>query len=229
MEIATPEFPQCFCWTRFGDEAGQSMAEILARKELERRANGGVFLWGIGNAVGPGMRKLLQIVPEPLVVFSPIKGRPRRSDSSPSLVAAWTAAETMRGCPYQLPPGSMVTSRLDPAHSKPSHYALVCYSDKPLAPAASGPRIGFTSLRNITTGNRLGASQVTAVVRVAGDTEVQDGGYQVAWTARLAEPHFIRLRAPVHIDLNAMLGAVLLSSGPVKLADCAVSGGPRPV
>ena len=49
------ELPTIFCWTRFGGEAGEPIEQILFRKEQERLANGGVFLWGIGNAVGPSI------------------------------------------------------------------------------------------------------------------------------------------------------------------------------
>jgi hypothetical protein len=46
--------PEAFVWTRFGTEAGQTIDRILARKEAERIANGGLFLWGIGNSVATG-------------------------------------------------------------------------------------------------------------------------------------------------------------------------------
>ena len=53
--------PEVFVWTRFGTEAGQPIEEIIERKELERRANGGVFLWGLEQAVqkaaqAPGLK-----------------------------------------------------------------------------------------------------------------------------------------------------------------------------
>lgn len=38
--------PACFCWTRFGTEAGQSIDQIFERKEQERAANGGLFFGG---------------------------------------------------------------------------------------------------------------------------------------------------------------------------------------
>jgi hypothetical protein len=54
-----PALPGFFCWTRIGPEAAEPIQGILRRKEQERVANGGVFLWGIGNAVGPSLSELL--------------------------------------------------------------------------------------------------------------------------------------------------------------------------
>ena len=38
--------PSHFVWTRYGTESGESMGAILARKERERIAAAGCFLWG---------------------------------------------------------------------------------------------------------------------------------------------------------------------------------------
>ena len=45
--------PDLFCWTKYGTEAGEDIGAILERKESERLASGGTFLWGVGNAIGP--------------------------------------------------------------------------------------------------------------------------------------------------------------------------------
>ena len=91
--------PQCFVWTRFGTEAGQSISDILRRKEKERAANGGIFYWGIGNAVGPSILELLRRTDEPEVLFSPIKSAPKRDDVTPEAVVAWTAAAGRKQVP----------------------------------------------------------------------------------------------------------------------------------
>lgn len=198
------------------------MADILARKERERCANDGVFLWGIGNAVGPGITELLRKRRRPPVLFSPIKSPPRRDDCSPARVVAWTSAETMEGNSYVLPPGSIVTSRLDPDRPKPCHYALVCYSEGAIVQEIRGQVIHNQSLRNLTTGSPVGSSQVTAVVSVDRDSSVDEHGqYPVAWRAVLEWPYFIRLTCPLDISLDRMLEAVHAESQrPVSLADC---------
>jgi hypothetical protein len=83
--------PDCFCWTRFGTEAGQAIVHILQRKEQERSANDGLFIWGIGNAIGPSIRELVRRTNRPEVLFSPIK-------SSPILPEATRCATSCGSC-----------------------------------------------------------------------------------------------------------------------------------
>lgn len=192
--VASP-LPQAFCWTRFGSEAGQSIDEILRRKERERVANGGVFFWGIGNSISSGIRQLVLSTSGPEVLFSPIKGRARLVDREPSMVVGWAAAETMDGEPFELPPGTLVTSR---GGTGRAHYALVCFSDVPLCRSESGPSLGFDGLRNLLSGRPLGASQVTAVVSRNGG-EGDGRQYTVPFRATLVAPYFVRLKAPLPV------------------------------
>src|SRR5262249_38682912 len=143
--------PECFCWTRFGTEAGQSPEQILERKEQERKANDGVFFWGIGNAIGPSMLELLRCTDSPEVIFSPIHSMPRREDAMPESVVAWSEAQTLSGDEYQLPQHSLITSRFAPLRPRAKHYALVCYSEAPVAIRACHERLQFSGLRNLLT------------------------------------------------------------------------------
>jgi len=194
--------PRCFVWTRFGTEAGQSISDILRRKETERSANGGVFYWGIGNAVGPSILELLRLSDEPEVLFSPIKSAPRRDDVSPESVVAWTAAAGLDGEPYRLPLWSLITSRFNVG--RPRHYALVCRSDSSLV---NGPaeqttdKIAIGELTNLLTGRPLGASQVTAVVRRRAQYAPVTAEYSVNFRAKLAPPYFIQLSDPLPITV----------------------------
>src|SRR4051794_11590339 len=106
----TNPIPHSFCWTRFGTEAGEAIDEILARKETERRANHGVFFWGIGTALGPAIRELLRYVVGPEVLFSPMRSRPRQVDVAPKCVVRWRSGEGLNGAPYELPDEAIVTS-----------------------------------------------------------------------------------------------------------------------
>lgn len=194
--------PASFCWTRFGTEAGQRVSEILARKEDERVANGGVFLWGIGNAIGPSIIELVQSGVQPEAVFSPIRSSPRREDAQPASVVYWTKATTVAGDRYELPACSMVTSRAGIGNLLPRHYALVCYRESPLALEKTSDRVYFAGLRNVRTNRPVGASQVTAVVRVAAHAQHAEAAlsYDVAFRARLLPPYFIVLRDPVPLS-----------------------------
>jgi hypothetical protein len=190
--------PDCFVWTKFGTEAGQSIVEILRRKEDERKANEGVFYWGIGNAIGPSVVELLRRLNSPDVLFSPIKSAPRRQDVAPESVVAWTTAFGLDGEPYALPPRSLVTSRFNADRQR--HYALVCRSDTPfeelITPSSRLDKVQLSELRNILSGRPLGGSQVTAVVMRESLNSVRGPEYDISFKATLVPPYLIHLSDP---------------------------------
>ena len=97
--------PEYFVWTRYGTESGEAVESILARKEHERQAAGGMFLWGIGNSVAPSVRKLLVSLKgrDPYVVFSPMLAAPRAVDVSPAEVVAWQSARGIDEQEWEMP------------------------------------------------------------------------------------------------------------------------------
>lgn len=195
--------PRHFCWTRFGPEAGERVGEIFARKEKERLLNGGIFLWGIGNALGPSMRQLLRFEKEPVVVFSPIRSAPRKEDVAPDQVVMWTAGRTLDGQHYELPAASVVTSRSKFRARRTSHYALVCASSLALQINLEGERVRFRELRNLLTNRPLGPSQVTAIVRqTCHDLEPSTTSYPAAMQVQLVYPYFIELTRPRPLSLE---------------------------
>jgi hypothetical protein len=196
-EVTMP-LPGAFCWTRFGAEAGQDFEAILARKEQERRQNGGVFLWGIGNNVAPSLPSLFERVRRPMLAFSPIKSRAQAHDESPDQIAVWTRATGANGEPFQIPSGSMVTSRYTPGKTR--HYALVCQSQQPLRSLASPERVSIGALRNVKTGNPVGSSQVTAIVSIDRAREESGAIYPIAFHCELAAPYVLKLEAPLVIS-----------------------------
>lgn len=198
MALCGDSLPRSFCWTRFGTEAGETIEAILARKEVERQANGGMFFWGIGNSVAAAVEELVRRVDEPEVLFSPIKSRPRRVDVAPGRVVRWASAEALSGGVFELPSQARVTSRWNPGRPAGARYALVCSSAEPLAVADAG-RLSFAALRNLRSGTPLGASQVTAVVERA-DAAPGGGEYSVAIRAALVAPYFVRLHRPIPLD-----------------------------
>ncbi len=192
------DLPNSFCWSRFGTEAGEPIGAILLRKEKERRANNGTFYWGIGNSVGPGIAALLERVATPEVLFSPIKSRPRAVDVARTNVMRWLEATTLNGDRISLPDTVRITSR-----SSRFHYALVCSAEAPLELGQLG-QLKFDELRNLRSGQPLGASQVTAVVSRGPSELLDDAGYLVALRASLVAPYFVRLT-------RAVLGSALSS------------------
>ena len=190
---STAELPDLFCWTKYGTEAGEDIGAILARKEAERLASGGTFFWGIGNAIGPSVEALLAHAAEPQVIFTPMRSRPAARDVTPAQVAVWHRGIGLDGQPFELPTFSRVTSRISPTRSY--HYALVCRSEQPLGPSARpGPSFASTHVQNLRSGSKVGASQVTSVVRrIACALGLVPSSYTVLFKADLVAPYLVRL------------------------------------
>lgn len=190
--------PHRFCWTKFGIESGEAVETILARKESEREANGGMFLWGIGNSVAPGIRALVQLETSPIAVFSPMRAKPKSIDSAPTGVVVWRKARTVEGTEWRIPAGSTVVSRAESGKGirKRSHYALVCRSDAPLRDTWSSLEVRFGKLSNLMSGAPLGFSQVTSVVAHKSDGAEIGPRYPVGFFAYLAYPYFVELFDP---------------------------------
>lgn len=186
--------PELFCWTKVGTEAGEPVPSIVARKEGERAASDGLFLWGIGNSVWPSLAALVREEARPTVVFSPMLSAPAGHDVAPGRVVRWTSAEGARGERFLLPPSAVVTSRAGAGWRAGKHFALVCHSGVSLDwddEARSSARIDESSLRNLRSGARLGASQVTSVVKRVAPSE--GGRYSVALRAQLVPPYLVVL------------------------------------
>lgn len=72
------------CWTKMQAEAGQPIETIVARKELERQAGDGMFMWGVGNAPALLINTLARLEQRVPVVFSLMKTKPKAVDLAPS-------------------------------------------------------------------------------------------------------------------------------------------------
>jgi hypothetical protein len=198
--LASPGLPQVFCWTKFGAEAGEQPLSIFKRKECERRRNGGVFLWGIGQSIGPSLPELLRATPVPEVLFSPMKTASAARDTSPTQVVMWCRAVGYDGHQFRIPEHSLVTSRMDPVRPRSGHYALVCEAGEPiLEPEGKGHCLSLEALRNLRSGTALGASQVTAIVRRLPATAPARIEYPVAARARLVYPYLVRLTRAIPV------------------------------
>jgi len=216
------DLPDAFCWTKYGTEAGEDVAGIVSRKEIERRRNGGVFLWGIGNGVGPSLVELIRTTRRPKVVFTPMLSKPAARDANPSALAVWHEAIGLDGQPTELPRHSLVTSRISQGGSAKSHFALVCRRAETLTDHWDSPgesvRFGPSQVVNLRSGSRVGASQVTSVVRrVAANAAASESRYRVAMIAELAPPYLVRLTACVPVP-DALRSKTLMSPGELEAA-----------
>lgn len=205
-----PQFPastamavsdEYICWSRMQSEAGQSLDVIIARKERERLAGGGLFFWGVGNAPATISSVLARAgLPVP-VIFSIMKSRPKTIDVSPSRTVVWRRYIDAYGAERELPAHALITSRADsPSGPKRVHYALMCRSSEPLVLKSNPPLFDPTAFRNAGgTGAPVGNSQVTALLkRVKQDAQCSD--YEANLEASLAGDYWVRLTDPVEID-----------------------------
>jgi hypothetical protein len=185
-----------FVWTKMGIESGEGLAQIVQRKEAERKAGGGSFWWGIGNSLGPAVRSEALAHGGTLpVVFSPMLGRAKPADTSPDMVWKWTKWEDENGRLHDIPAHAKVISRGQ--LSKERHYALVCHSDVLLALARGGQKFDPNQCRTLA-GKVPGSSQVTALLTGSPNGHPK-GPYEIAFRATLVAPWAVKIVKPVAI------------------------------
>jgi hypothetical protein len=189
------------CWSRMQSEGGQQLDEIVLRKEYERKANGGIFCWGVGNAPNRCTPSLARSRTDIDVVFSVMKSRPKLADLSPSLTLIWRRFVDCDGIEQRLPAGSLVTSKGEArSGAKSSHFALLCKSDHQLELSDYGS-FDHTAFRNVgPAGGAVGSSQVTALVRCTGQMQA-DAQYRINLRATLYGSYWVKLVDPIPMDL----------------------------
>ncbi len=196
-----PDFPDVFCWTKIGAEAGQKLEDIIRRKEFERIAGNGRFGWGIGNALGDSPRLAMAAVPNGRlkVVFSTMKSPPKPQDVDPAQICIWTKYQLPNGEIRPLDQTMLITSRY--SEKKTCHYALICSSVDSLLSTSTTCGLPSKILRNFLSNKPVGSSQVTSVVSCRSEVgESLKGDYPVTFTADLDSPGYVRLLSPVVVE-----------------------------
>jgi hypothetical protein len=183
------------CWTKMNAESGEDLEQIIRRKEFERKAGKGNFLWGIGTALD--FSKIDMSRPNIPVFFSKMISPAKRVDSAPDVVVVWRKYISVEGDSIELPPYALITSRGHSAKSvKTKHYALVCRTANALF-LRNHRKFDPAAYRNVGGRNRQpGSSQVTALInRVA--SESNHGRYFINMKAELVPPYTIQLADPI--------------------------------
>lgn len=206
------------CWTRMQSEAGEGLARIVRRKELERQACDGLFFWGVGNSPSRAIPALSRMAAAIDVLFSVMKSKPKLQDVSPDAVVAWRGYVDASGAVRPIPNGALVTSR---AGRRDCHYALMCRSEAPLEVEDAGP-FDPAAYRNYGAGGAVGSSQVTALLERWAPDGPSD--YRIAMRAKLTGGLWVKLVDPValthevraalaidHADEGAWLDVVRLA------------------
>ena len=188
-----------FVWTKMGAEGGQSLRRIVAIKEAERQAGGGVFWWGVGNSLGPAVRQEAKRSGGTLaVVFSEMITRAKRADSHPDHVCLWETWCDPDGNVIDIPEHVLEWSKGE--NAKKSHYALVCRSDVPLVIDEDVPF--DPAVCRTLAGKCPGASQVTALLEEGPDADHSRGVYWRSFQATLVEPWFVKLINPRRLSVE---------------------------
>ena len=114
----TPEKLDAFCWSKMGTEAGQTLEDIIHRKEIERIANLGIFTWGIGNSLGDAVDLLAGKYNNPMAVFTPMKSKAKQIDITPGEIFLWNGYYDKNGTIRNLPQYSFLTSRANSGNQR---------------------------------------------------------------------------------------------------------------
>ena len=178
-----------FVWSMMGEDAGEQLAHIIARKESERQSGSGQFWWGLGTPLGEDVEK--QAIANggtlPVLFSKPRKTQPINSNLQVRVWNKWRSISGQnRG---SIPTHVLITSSYNPTTPKKPHYALVCHSDTPL----SLGKCGFVDRTQcLTVRNRItpGPSQRTALLT---RQTAHKQGYEVAFEASLTSPWYVRL------------------------------------
>ena len=201
ISARTRDYPcaseKLICWSRMQAEAGESLGAIVARKEQERLAGNGLFLWGVGNAPPVGTKALARMKRQIPVIFSEMKTKARAIDTNPMRTLIWRRYFDSDGFERPLPEHALVTSRGDTENgAKRVHYALMCRSDEPLR-LEHGTRFDHRAFRNASRrGAPVGRSQVTALLEPVMEPSDQ-GEYEANLSAYLSKSYWIRLTDPL--------------------------------
>lgn len=220
MTTPLTQLPPVFCWTKMGTESGEALSNIILRKEWERCLGNGCFYWGIGQSLGNNAEHATQQGSLLTVIFSPMPSKPQRHDVTPSGVYLWNSFIDATGNSLPLPLHAFVTSGAftSSGAGKLKQYALVCTSTRELHNVKNSFVVPPHALRNIGTGNSLGASQVTAVVSYqARDERAEGRRYPVSFSAQLQAPYCVQLARPTLLSLAdvAQVG-VISRTGDIK-------------
>jgi hypothetical protein len=179
-------------------EAGQQLKAIIARKELERQAGEGLFVWGVGNAPGRMVSLLARLGKQVDAIFSVMKTKPSAADVRPVTLLVWRSFVDVHGIVRPLPDHTLVTSRGHVSGGrKRSHYALMCHSADPIALGDHGP-FDPAAYRNAGSGAPVGASQVTALLKRC-TREKRETNYRISFRAKLTGGYWVKLADPIEI------------------------------
>lgn len=178
-----------FVWAKMQAAAGETLEQIVQRKEAERRAGDGLFWWGIGTSLGEAVETTAasrgEILP---ILFSRMLSKPKKQDAEPESVCVWDGWRNRKGITGSLPEHVLVTGGTSPSGK---YYALTCFSSDELALKDHGPF--DPSLCRTMRGKVPGSSQVTSLLHDTQPGSHARGIYRIGFRAQLSKPWCVQL------------------------------------
>lgn len=181
-----------FIWSLMGQDAGQSLDEIIIRKEAER-GTGQTFWWGLGTGLGARVESAAISNGGTLpALFSALGNQKQTSNQKTYVWNGWRSVRKGRYRTYShgsIPEHALVLG----GSPDRAYYGLVCRCDTELVLGDHGP-FDPAQCRTVAKGVAPGRSQRAALL--TGHVKHPHGPYSITFIAHLVEPWFVRLTHP---------------------------------
>jgi hypothetical protein len=209
-----PAFQQAaVCLTKFGSESGETAEEIVARKDLERRAGVGThkneFWWGFGERrAAQSTQTLISQHGGNTVLFSAIKDQTPPNNGSATDTLVWRKYRMVGGDILQdIPKHVLITSAaVTKCGTTPTkHFALVCNSSVALTIGGRAFRFSNSHYKTLSKGGKLGKSarsqRTTAALVKLTNSPISGAECDslIDFSADLCMPYCVELFDPVLI------------------------------
>jgi hypothetical protein len=196
-------------WTKIGDDAGEDIEGILARKEAERKQ--GTFWWGIGSSLNrEKLEHALCASGGTLAVqFSQQLSRPKKRCSFGGM-RLWThyrSEKDDKKIEMPIPSHALVVSK----GKSERYYALVCRSDKAIA--CCDQRFNEQLFQNYPNGKIPGNIQNTALLKRKSQGDHGAGRYKSGFAATLVSPFFVTLTSSRQLTPDEERGVAKFRAG----------------
>ena len=214
-----PVFRQeAVCLTKFGPESGETTEEILARKDLERRAGVGAhkneFWWGIGEkGTAQSIQTLISQHGANIVLFSAIKDQKPPNKGSATDALVWRKYRILGGdILHDIPKHVLITSAAVTKSGKiwTRHFALVCNSSVAIKMGGRAFRFSNRHYKNLSESGKLGKSArgqrtTTALVRwTSSPISGAECDTLIDFSAEFCAPYCAELSDPKQIPPSAI-------------------------
>jgi hypothetical protein len=211
-----PVFQQAaLCLMKFGPESSETAKEIVARKDLERRAGVGAhkieFWWGVGEkGTAQSIQTLISQHGGSTVLFSAIKGQKPPNKGSATDALVWRkyrmlGSDILQDIPKHVLITAAATTKRGTARTK--HFALVCNSNVPLKIGGRAFRFSNAHYKNLSKDGTVGKSATTgkrttaALVRWTGSPiSGAECDSLIDFSADLCAPYCVELLDPARIS-----------------------------